>query len=102
MSRWIYGFLAGGAIGATIALLYAPQAGEETRTLIRDKSYETRNKVMSAYDEGRAKAEKMVTDVVDEARLKAGRLKSVGQEAVSTHKMQLDQDLRKAQEAVQS
>ena len=33
-------FLTGAAIGAAIALLYAPQSGEETRRLIRQKAEE--------------------------------------------------------------
>ena len=31
-------FVAGAAIGASIALLYAPQSGEETRRVIRKKA----------------------------------------------------------------
>ena len=30
-------FLAGGAIGAVIALLYAPRSGSETRAMVSDK-----------------------------------------------------------------
>ena len=35
-------FVAGAAIGATIALLYAPQSGRETRRIIKKKSREGR------------------------------------------------------------
>jgi gas vesicle protein len=34
------GVVLGGLIGAGVALLYAPQSGEETRILIKDKSIE--------------------------------------------------------------
>src|SRR5262245_57270338 len=34
-------FLVGGAIGAAIALLFAPKSGAETRALIRDKARES-------------------------------------------------------------
>jgi gas vesicle protein len=33
-------FVAGAAIGSTIALLYAPQSGEETRRIIKKKTRE--------------------------------------------------------------
>ena len=33
-------FFAGAAIGASIALLYAPKSGEETRRLLREKALE--------------------------------------------------------------
>ncbi|MEZ5399493.1 MAG: YtxH domain-containing protein [Bryobacteraceae bacterium] len=36
-SRAIW-FLAGAAIGATVALLFAPQSGEETRRIIKDQA----------------------------------------------------------------
>jgi gas vesicle protein len=35
-------FVAGAAIGASLALLYAPQSGRETRRLIKKKSREGR------------------------------------------------------------
>lgn len=35
-------FLAGASIGATIALLYAPQSGRETRRIIKRKTREGR------------------------------------------------------------
>ncbi len=37
------GFLIGGLVGAAAALLLAPQSGEETRDIIRDKSIELRD-----------------------------------------------------------
>ncbi len=41
---FLIGFVVGGVAGAVAALLLAPQSGEETRTLIRDKSIELRDK----------------------------------------------------------
>jgi gas vesicle protein len=38
-------FLAGAAIGATVALLFAPQSGEETRRRIKEKAAEGRDTV---------------------------------------------------------
>lgn len=35
-------FLAGAAIGATVAILYAPQSGRDTRRIIRKKTREGR------------------------------------------------------------
>ena len=36
--EYFAGFVIGGLVGAAAALLLAPQSGEETRTLIKDKS----------------------------------------------------------------
>ncbi|MGH9673029.1 MAG: YtxH domain-containing protein [Bryobacteraceae bacterium] len=57
-------FVAGAAIGATIALLYAPTSGEETRRMIREKTGEGRDRLAAGgrdiidrgrelYDKGR-------------------------------------------------
>jgi len=43
--EFVLGVLVGAAVGAVAALLYAPQGGEETRDLIRQKSTEARDKV---------------------------------------------------------
>ena len=61
-------FLTGAAIGAAIALLYAPQSGEETRRLIKKKAGEGSEQLTSQgrelvdrgrelYDKGRAMAD---------------------------------------------
>jgi gas vesicle protein len=41
-------FLAGAAIGATVALLFAPQSGRETRQLISRKATEGRDALAGA------------------------------------------------------
>jgi len=41
-------FFAGAALGATIALLYAPQSGRDTRRIIRKKTREGRDFVSDA------------------------------------------------------
>ncbi|MEZ5353770.1 MAG: YtxH domain-containing protein [Bryobacteraceae bacterium] len=38
-------FLAGAAIGATVALLFAPQTGEETRRLIKDQANKGKDRI---------------------------------------------------------
>ena len=51
------GFIIGGLVGAATALLLAPQSGEETRTVIRDKSIELKEKATETTAEARARAE---------------------------------------------
>jgi len=41
---FLVGFVVGGLTGAVVALLFAPQSGEETRALIKDKSIELRDR----------------------------------------------------------
>jgi gas vesicle protein len=63
-------FFAGAALGATIALLYAPQSGRDTRRIIRKKTREGREFVAETgrdlADRGRELYEKGLR-VADEA-----------------------------------
>jgi len=65
---FLVGFLVGGLTGAVVALLMAPQSGEETRAIIKDKSIELRDKAQVTAEEALAKAEAAAA----EARARAG------------------------------
>jgi gas vesicle protein len=67
---FLVGFVVGGLTGAVAALLFAPQSGEETRALIKDKSIELRDKAQVGAEEALAQAEKLAA----EARLRAEEL----------------------------
>jgi gas vesicle protein len=49
----------GAVLGAAVALLYAPQSGEVTRTQIRETAEDTLNNVRSSLEELRAKVEEV-------------------------------------------
>jgi len=67
---FLVGFVVGGLTGAVAALLFAPQSGEETRALIKDKSIELRDKAQVTAEEALARAESLAAD----ARLRAEEL----------------------------
>jgi gas vesicle protein len=67
---FLVGFVVGGLTGAVVALLFAPQSGEETRALIKDKSIELRDKAQVTAEEALARAESLAAD----ARLRAEEL----------------------------
>jgi gas vesicle protein len=46
-------FLAGAALGAIAALLFAPAPGDETRQFLSDKARESRERALQAAREGR-------------------------------------------------
>lgn len=54
---FLVGFIVGGLTGAVVSLLFAPQSGEETRALIKDKSIELRDKASVTAEEAIAQAE---------------------------------------------
>jgi gas vesicle protein len=46
-------FIAGAAVGAAAALLFAPAKGEETREAVNRRAREGRDKVLEAFDRAR-------------------------------------------------
>jgi len=50
------GFIVGGLTGAIVSLLFAPQSGEETRAIIKDKAIELSEKASETFDEVSTKA----------------------------------------------
>jgi gas vesicle protein len=66
---YFVGFLMGGLAGAAAALLLAPQTGEETRTYIRNKSIELKDKAVMTADEARDYAEKAMSEARSRAEV---------------------------------
>jgi len=56
------GFIVGGLLGAAIALLLAPQSGEETRAQIMEKSDEFKNVAGEGLADSRARADAILND----------------------------------------
>ncbi len=56
------GLMLGGVVGAVAALLSAPKSGEETRTIIKEKSIELRDRAVDISHDARLKAEKALED----------------------------------------
>jgi gas vesicle protein len=70
---FLVGFIVGGLTGAVVSLLFAPQSGEETRALIRDKSIELRDRAAETAEEALSRAEAAAA----EARVRAEELAKV-------------------------
>lgn len=93
---FLAGFVVGGLVGAATALLLAPQSGEQTRTLIHDKSIVLKDKAVERAEEARVKAEAAAAEArarADEiakmTRDRATELKKKGQEVYEQGKTRL-------------
>jgi gas vesicle protein len=79
---FLVGFIVGGLSGAVVALLFAPQSGEETRALIKDKSIELRDKAQISAEEAIARAEAAAADARARADDLARQLRERGHDVV--------------------
>ena len=79
---FLVGFIVGGLTGAVVSLLFAPQSGEETRALIKDKSIELRDKASVSAEQAIAKAEAAAAEARARADELAKQLKAKGETVV--------------------
>lgn len=77
---FLVGFIVGGLTGAVVSLLFAPQSGEETRALIREKSIELRDKASETAEEALARAEAAAAEARSRAEELAKDIRSRGEE----------------------
>jgi gas vesicle protein len=75
-------FLLGGIVGAGLALLLAPQSGEETRKKIKEFADDVKEKTTGLVDEAKHK----VTDIVGEGKDMYEEKKSIFKAAVDAGK----------------
>ena len=61
-------FLVGAAIGATVALLVAPDSGKNTRAKIATKVREGKDRAMEAVEEGKERAKEMIAQGKQKAK----------------------------------
>lgn len=80
---FLVGFIVGGLTGAVVSLLFAPQSGEETRALIKDKSIELRDKASATAEQALAKAEAAAAEARARADELAHQLRARGETLVS-------------------
>src|SRR5262245_22744179 len=83
-----FAFLLGGVVGATVALLFAPASGEETRKRIKDATDEVSSNVTEHY--GRIR---------DKAEIEVSRLKNRASDGINQAKSFYDQKKSKIREA---
>ena len=76
------GFLLGTVVGAAAALLLAPQTGEETREVIRERGIELQGRMGQTTEEARSRA----ADAQDRSRTLLAEQKSRLQDAIDQGK----------------
>jgi len=96
--EFLTGVILGSLVGAAVALLLAPQPGEETREQLRDKSIELKDRMIELSDEARKKAEEMQAEGRSAVEMQTARVKEAideGKKAAARKKKDLLQELEK-------
>lgn len=78
------GLVIGGLVGAALALLLAPQSGEETRAVIRDRSLEYKDWAEEGYLEARQRATEAGHYAQQQAATVGAKSKAVYEQGVQT------------------
>lgn len=99
---FLVGFIVGGVSGAIAALLLAPQSGEETRTLIKDKTIELRDQAATTVEESLSKAEKAANEAVKKAETLLNDAKKKAAEVAEQGQVILEETKTKAAKTVKS
>jgi gas vesicle protein len=72
---FLVGFLVGGLTGAIVALLFAPQSGEETRALIGERSIELRDRAVESGKQAATQAREYGDQAVESVKKTVSRKK---------------------------
>lgn len=83
---FLQGLLLGGLIGAAIGILKAPQSGDETRAIIRERSEQARDELEQAVLEARLRAQ----DIVNDAKARAEEIQEQSQKLVQEQRERIE------------
>ncbi len=97
---FIMGFTIGALAGAVVSLLMAPQTGEETRQLIKDRAIELKEKGAESYEETKRKAEIAYKDAVAKYEQFAETTKEKAAEFGQQVKTKVEEIVHPAEKAV--
>lgn len=76
--KTLNGFIVGSLMGAAVALLTTPRSGEETRSLIAEKSQNLREKVVSTVEDTRERVDQLASNIAEKADEGVDRMKDIG------------------------
>jgi len=89
------GFILGGALGASLALLFAPESGRRTRERLRDLASEVRDRTLDLSEDLRDRAGEAIErgrEAYDEKRSIVSAAVQAGKEAMQRERDRLSAD----------
>jgi len=101
-AEFFAGLVIGGLVGAALALLLAPQSGEETRAQIRDKSLELKDRAEEGVLEARQMAQAQLAQLQEQVTHLQGQvvgLQEKGKETLEKSKQSAAEALEKGKQS---
>ena len=101
-AEFFAGLVIGGLVGAALALLLAPQSGEETRAQIRDKSLELKDRAEEGVLEARQMAQGQIAHLQEQVTHLQGQvagLQEKGKETLEKSKQSAAEALEKGKQS---
>jgi gas vesicle protein len=95
LGAFLSGVIIGGLIGAAAALLLAPQSGEETRAIIKERSIELKDKAAETAEEARHRAEMAAIEARQRAEELAHTARERADEVVKRGQEVIDQQVER-------
>ncbi|MFN2133638.1 MAG: YtxH domain-containing protein [Anaerolineae bacterium] len=95
ISSFFSGFFVGALIGGATALLLAPQSGEETRTQLRERGIELRDKAEATYTDVLQRVEATTEELrqrTEEISAKVDEAIAQGKQEIAKMRKQVDQE----------
>ncbi len=102
IGAFLSGFVIGGLIGAAVALVLAPQSGEETRALIRERGIELKERAEETAAEARARAEQATLEARKRAEEMASQAKTKAEEVQQRGRVILEEQRERLGDAIEA
>lgn len=93
---FLLGFIVGGLTGAVASLLLAPQSGESTRTLLKEKAIELGDQVNVSVDEARTRAEALTADARARAETATAEARARAEAITAEARVKADEIVKQA------
>jgi gas vesicle protein len=97
-AEFLAGVIIGGLIGAAVALLLAPQPGDETRADLREKGIELKDRMVELSEDARKRAEEWQEEgraAIESQKERLEEAVEEGKKAAATKKKELLEELEK-------
>jgi gas vesicle protein len=99
---FMIGFVVGALTGAVVSLLFAPQSGEETRVLIKERAIELGDKASETAQTVSKDVGTMASEYRTKAEELAGKARTQAEELAKKGQAVIEEQRTKVTEAVQS